>query len=334
MKAVETLLVLGATGGIGGEITRAALRRGWTVKALVRDPARADAAWPAGGPRPLWLCGDVMQREDVVKAAAGVQAIVHAVNPPGYQNWEQLALPMLENTIAAARAAGGARIALPGTIYNFDPATTPVLDEHSPSNPRGRKGAVRVRMEALLEQAAPAVPSLILRAGDFFGPNTGGNWFAQAMVTPNKPVTRLIHPGKGVGHSWAYLPDLAESFVQLLDRHHALRPFERLQFEGLWDVDGTVLTHAIRRVVGRSVREYPFPWWLMKLARPFNGFAREAMEIQRFWQHPVRMDNSRLLALLGHEPRTPIDVALASTLTAMGCLCPTTSEVIGKPESV
>ncbi len=47
-----------------------------------------------------------------------MSVIVHAVNPPGYRDWEKLVLPMLNNAIAAAGAVG-ARIVLPGTVYNF-----------------------------------------------------------------------------------------------------------------------------------------------------------------------------------------------------------------------
>ena len=54
-----------------------------------------------------------MNADDVVAAAAGVSVVVHAANPPGYRNWKGLPLPMLESTIAAAKAAG-ARIVLPG----------------------------------------------------------------------------------------------------------------------------------------------------------------------------------------------------------------------------
>jgi hypothetical protein len=56
------------------------------------------------------------------------QAIVHAVNPPEYRNWAALVLPMIENTIAAAKTSG-ARILLPGTIYNFGPDAFPVFTE-------------------------------------------------------------------------------------------------------------------------------------------------------------------------------------------------------------
>ena len=39
----NTILVLGATGGIGSEVARAFLKRGWRVKAATRRPAEAAA---------------------------------------------------------------------------------------------------------------------------------------------------------------------------------------------------------------------------------------------------------------------------------------------------
>src|SRR5262245_37787359 len=102
----RTALVLGASGGVGGEATRALLRRGWTVKALVRDPTRAREGWHGDGLAPAWIEGDAMDKASVTTAAERCSLIVHAVNPPGYRDWDRLVLPMLENTIAAAQAAG------------------------------------------------------------------------------------------------------------------------------------------------------------------------------------------------------------------------------------
>lgn len=313
----KTALVLGATGGIGGAITRVLLASGWTVRALARDPAKAQAGWK--GRPPAWIAGDAMSREDVIAAAQGVQAIVHAVNPPRYLHWDRLVLPMMENTLAAARAAGGARVVLPGTIYNYDPARTPVVSSGSPQAPRSRKGQIRVRLEKLLEDAAPEIPSLIVRAGDFFGPDVGSSWFAQGMVTPGRPVRRLLNPAVGPGHSWAYLPDLAQAFGQLMNSDQLAR-FERVQFEGYFDATGSGMVEAIRAAVGRKVPAYAFPWWALRLISPFAEFAREMAEVAPYWRHPMRFDNQRLVDLLGAEPRTPIGQAVATTLEAMGCL--------------
>ena len=318
MNIDRTALVLGATGGVGGAIAQALSRRGWCVRALVRNPAAVAHGWQGGSI--TWVEGDALNRADVVAAAAGADAIVHAVNPPGYRNWGRLVLPMIDNTIAAAHAAGGVRIVLPGTIYNFDPTRCAVIDEATPQMPQSRKGEIRRALETRLEMAAPYVPSLIVRAGDFFGPGARASWFAQALVKPGRPVTRLLNPGKGIGHSWAYLPDLADTIARLMEMPERLGSFERLQFEGFWDADGAALPAAIKRVVGRDLPERNFPWWLMRALSPFGGFPREVVEIEPYWRNAVRLDNRRLVALLGAEPRTLLDQAVRTTLAAMGAL--------------
>src|SRR5262245_14755141 len=101
MTETRTALVLGATGGIGGEVARALLQKGWRVRGLHRQPERAARRASHLG-LVQWVAGDAMRSEDVLAAAHGVDVIVHGVNPPGYRNWRGLALPMLECSIAAA----------------------------------------------------------------------------------------------------------------------------------------------------------------------------------------------------------------------------------------
>ncbi len=307
----------GRVGQDRGAVAEALLRRGWRVRGLARDPARAAAAW-RGGPVE-WLAGDAMVRDGVIRAAGGARAIVHAVNPPGYRDWDKVVLPMIDNTIAAARAAGGVRI-LPGTTYNFDPATTPVIRQDSPQRPRSRKGAIRAEMEERLREASVEGPVLIVRAGDFFGPHLRASWFAQAMVAPGQPVARITNPSRGVGHGWAFLPGLAEAMARLLD-HPGLRRFESVGFEGFWDEDGAQMPALVAAALERDrLPERAFPWWLMRALAPFGGFPREAADILPAWRHPVRIDNARLVALLGEEPRTPPVRAMRATLQGLGCL--------------
>ncbi len=84
---------------------------------------------------------------------------MHGANPPGYKNWKGLALPMLESTIAAARAVG-ARVVLPGTVYNFGLEVLPHVPETAEQRPRTRKGAIRVEMERRLPRERSPVPAL------------------------------------------------------------------------------------------------------------------------------------------------------------------------------
>ena len=93
-----------------------------------------------------------------------------------------------------------------------------------------------------------------------------------------------------------------------------------VQFEGLYDHDGQRMIEAVRAAAGTKAAVWRFPWFLLKLAAPFGGFAREAAEIAPYWSHPMRFDNRRLVELLGEEPRTPLDAAMRATLAEMGSL--------------
>src|ERR1019366_2835670 len=84
-KTKRTALVLGATGGIGAETASALARHGWSIRALARNGR------PAGSADTYqWVKGDALDRNSVVAAAQGADAIVHAVNPAGYRNWATL----------------------------------------------------------------------------------------------------------------------------------------------------------------------------------------------------------------------------------------------------
>lgn len=320
MNSEKTALVLGASGGVGGAIAAALIRAGWSVKALARDPRKAGDGWAYDVPAPQWVQGDAMNAGQVRDAASGVRLIVHAVNPPRYLNWETTVLPMMANTLAAARAAGGARVVLPGTIYNYDPTQVSVAAPDTPQQPTSRKGKIRVELERMLERAAAEVPSLIVRAGDFYGPGAHTSWFTQALVRPGRPVRYLLDPAAGPGHSWAYLPDLAAAIVRLVEAEDSLAAFERVHFEGYYDADGHGMVEALHRVLGRKPLRGRFPWWLMRALSPLGGFPREAAEIGPYWRHPLRLDNRRLLELLGAEPRTPLQASVGETLSALGCL--------------
>ena len=317
----KTALVIGATGSFGGHAARALIKHGWTIRALARDPAAAKIK--AGARMPIeWVRGDAMNGADVMGAAVGARVIVHAANPPGYRNWRGLALPMLAATIAAAKARG-ARIILPGTVYNYAPDAGAAIAEDAPQAPVTRKGRVRVEMEEMLRDAAgDGATVLIVRAGDFFGPaapNSGLGW----LTTRRGGRVRSVYaPGPAeVGHAWAYLPDLAETTARLLDREADLVDFETFHFAGHWLARSDELADSIRRVAGRPdlpIRPFPYPAiWALS---PFVETFRELLEMRYLWRRPIGLDGGKLAAFLGNTPATPLDVAIRATLADMGCL--------------
>ncbi|MBS7741189.1 MAG: NAD(P)H-binding protein [Chelatococcus sp.] len=310
-------LVLGATGGIGSEVAAKLVRSGWRVIALHRDPEGVGRDDRFG-----WVKGNAMVASDVAAASSGTSLIVHAVNPPAYRDWDKLVLPMLDNTIAAAEA-NGARILLPGTVYNYGPDAFPNIAEDAPQNAPTRKGRIRVEMERRLRRAADEGKArvLIVRAGDFFGPKAANNWFSQGLVKPGLQPRAITYPGKpGLGHQWAYLPDVAETMLRLIERDGRLENFATFHMDGHWDADGMRMIETIRHAL--DTPDLPIkrmPWLLMRLAAPFVPLLRELVEMRYLWQQPVRLRNGKLEATIGAEPRTPLIEAVWTTLAAIGC---------------
>jgi nucleoside-diphosphate-sugar epimerase len=277
----EKVLILGATGGIGGEVARQLRDAGRDVRALRRGGSEAlehrDGI--------TWIRDDAMNRDDVLGAAEGCSVIRARRQSPRLSALSGAGVAHARQHYCSGDCAGRHPIVLPGTIYNYGPDAFPVLREDSPQNPRTRNGAIRVDLERRLQAATRrGCRAIVVHAGDFFGPRLGNSWFSQGLVKPAQAVAAVSLPGEaGVGHQWSYLPDVARTMVQLLERRESLSPFTTFHMAGHWDADGTQMAEAVRRIVLRRTGSLPklrnFPWALVALASPFVPTFRELLEI-------------------------------------------------------
>ncbi len=101
-------LVTGATGMLGAHIVDRLLTDGWTVRAMVRDPA--SAGWLEAQGASLHTA-DVLDGEAFTAAARGCDVVFHAAAAitPAAGGWDAYRLPNVvgtQNAISAARAAG------------------------------------------------------------------------------------------------------------------------------------------------------------------------------------------------------------------------------------
>lgn len=173
---------------------------------------------------------------------------------------------------------------LPGTVANFGPDA---LDNPgvaaAPQNPVTRKGAIRVRMEAQLRKAAEAgAPALIVRCGDFFGPNAANNWFlSQGLVKPSRPVSAISYLERarsgtnGPTCSMSARPSPGWSTARTSCRLRGLSHGGPLGCRR--DVHDRV---DPARLATAAVRA--FPWWAVVLASPSSLFG-EMREMRYLW---------------------------------------------------
>ncbi len=78
---MPTAFVTGASGFIGNHVAAALVRRGWSVRAL----RRAGSAHPAQGPELEWVEGDLRDRDLLLEAVSGSDAVFHVA--ADYRLW-------------------------------------------------------------------------------------------------------------------------------------------------------------------------------------------------------------------------------------------------------
>lgn len=105
------LAVFGATGGTGRAVIEQALEAGDKVTALVRRPeALGDLA-----ERITVVAGDVLERADVAKAAAGAEAVVSALGIGMHRHATTVYSQGTANILAAMREEGTRRLLVVST---------------------------------------------------------------------------------------------------------------------------------------------------------------------------------------------------------------------------
>jgi nucleoside-diphosphate-sugar epimerase len=305
------ILVLGAAGQLGRAAAEAFHAAGWNVASLARGRSWADAE-----PGTELIEVDARDTEAVIEAARGADVVLHALNVP-YTQWAAAALPLAETAIAAARE-NGATLVFPGNLYVYGAGIPAIIDETTPIHPTSRKGEIRAAIEARLHAAADrGTRVIILRSGDFFGSSGTGSYFDRILIR-DIGAGRLTYPGPlDVVHEWAYVPDLCAAMRRLVEARAALAPFAQFGFPG-HAVTGRALVGAIARACGRGFKVSGMPWPLLRMLGVLVPIFRELSEVAYLWSTPHAIDGTRLGAVIGDIPHTPLDRAIASALLQLG----------------
>lgn len=305
------IVVLGGAGRLGRVAAQEFKSAGWSVASLVRGRSAGGAA-----PGTEIIEVDARDAQSVVDAASGADVVLHALNVP-YTDWGRLALPLSDIAIAAARESR-ATLVFPGNLYNYGASMPARIDENASMRPTSRKGAMRVAIETRMREAAEGgLRTIVLRAGDYFGGDGRGSWFDQIIVR-GIGAGRLTYPGPlDAIHEWAYLPDLAQALVQLVEQREQLAPFATLGFAG-HAVTGRELVAAISRACRRDFKIDFMPWRLLKLMDIVVPVFRELCDISYLWSTPHAIDGAGLAKIIGDIPRTPLDQAITASLAALG----------------
>lgn len=178
------MFLAGASGAVGRRLCRLLVRDGWPVVGTTRSPDKA-AALRALGVEPVVV--DVFDETALLRALAQAAPaiVVHQLTdlPPALDPARmrealvrnaRLREVGTRNLVAAARAAGAARIVAQSLAFAYAPGPRP-FDEAAPLNVDDPASGPTARAVASLERQVLGAPleAVVLRYGRFYGPGTG-----------------------------------------------------------------------------------------------------------------------------------------------------------------
>lgn len=302
----KTVTILGINGHIGNAAARAFVAAGWQVTGFGRSNKQ-----PVQGVR--FVQGDANNVEDMRRAIGDSEVVLNGLHLP-YHQWTEGRMEALHTRILLAMGKTGRTMLFPGTIYNYaasDRFVTPDL----PQRPEKERGEIRKRSEALLQAASQRgdIQAIVLRAGDFFGPGTTGDWFDQGVFREARKGKISLMGTPGVAHSWAYLPDLARAFEKLAWHRRELAAFENFHFAGNF-VTPEQMGAAIVAAAPVPLKVSYFPRILFTLMGITDPIMRDIARMGYLWSNPMELKDVRLDALLGPNFGTPFEAAIATSI--------------------
>jgi nucleoside-diphosphate-sugar epimerase len=209
----KPVLVTGATGFTGGALALELRRRGRRVRALVRDPRKAQRLVQAGVEI---VEGDIINRDAVLRAAQGVGLIYHiaalfrtAGHPDSY--YHDVNVTGVENIIAAAQTHGPRRTVHCSTVGVHGHVGKEPVDETAPYNPGDVYQVTKLAGEKAFQAAlAQGLPGVIFRPAGIYGP--GDLRFLKLFKAIKKGRFVMIGSGE-TNYHFTFIDDLVEGII-------------------------------------------------------------------------------------------------------------------------
>jgi len=314
-------LVTGATGFTGGHLAHGLARRGYTVRALVRDPARAGDLAASGVEL---ATGDLRDRPSLDAAARGVDivfnvAAIYRQAGLATEAYRAVNATAVGDVIAAAANAGVHRVVHCSTVGVHGDVEHPPANEDAPLKPGDVYQETKLEGEQVARDTGQrlGVEVAIVRPTGIYGPGD------RRLLKLFRGVARGFLPILGRGEIYyhlTYIDDLVEGF-RLCGEHPAAAGRTYILAGG----EVTTLNELVARIATLAGVRPPrihlpvWPVWLAgamceAICAPFGIEPPLYRRRVDFYTKSRAFDISRARKEIGYAPEVSLNDGIARTL--------------------
>ena len=299
-KLLDRVLVIGATGHLGGKVVRALLDRNKRVRALVRPGSDASALEKLDVEITR---GDMMDPASLKPAMEGMDALI--TTAAGYMRRRKTDTPEIDlrGNFNLADAALNARL----SRFVF----TSILNSHQASYvPHFWNKKI---VEDYLEEHG--IPFVSLRPGAFI--DQGSDYLADSVRKGNVPS--VFDPN--IRYTQVLTEEVAHYLAMAVDVPEAIG--KRIDVGSDRAVSAAEVAEILSGLLGRNIRVRALPWWLVNaglgVAGLFSEGARDFRSMMKYSRTGQYVADTTVQGkLFGEAPR--IEDALRRWLVGIGLL--------------
>jgi nucleoside-diphosphate-sugar epimerase len=302
MMEIRTVLVTGATGFIGPTVCRYLVAVGCNVRAVAR---RASIGWRPDGAIEFFEC-DLTRQVDYDQLLAGVDAVIHLAARvhvmrerlnDSLEEYRRVNVDATSRLAMAASERGVKRFVFLSSIKVNGEQTcgTPFSEDDVP-NPQDPYGISKWEAERALHElvAGTGLGVVIIRPPLVYGPAVGANFLRMIrLVESGVPMPfRSIDNRRSI----IFVDNLADAIVACLmspaadGKTYLVSDSESLSTPQLLE--------AVARAMGRGIRLWHFPSWLLVLGARMVGRHADATRLVG----SLEVNFSRIRSDLGWVP--------------------------------
>jgi dTDP-glucose 4,6-dehydratase len=305
------VLVTGAGGFIGSQLTETLVRNGANVRAFVRYNSRGDAGLlrqlPANVVRELDVtAGDLRDTAAIDQAVAGVDIVFHLGAiisiPYSYKHPMETAETNFMgtlNVLLACRTHGVERLVHTSTSEVYGTAQFTPMDESHPLQGQSPYSASKIGADKLVESFYRSynLPAVTVRPFNTYGPRQSARAVIPTIITQALTGDCIRLGNLDARRDFTYVRDTVSGFLRAADAPEVLGQEVNLGTGA--DIAVGELAEQIIRLVGRPVT----------IAVESERLRPEKSEVMR-----LLSDNGLARRVLGWEPVYSLDEGLRETI--------------------
>ena len=309
-------LVTGATGFIGGQVTRALLAKGWSVRCLARPTSPREQLADC---EVSWVEGDLRNEEGLEAACEGVQAVFHAA--AAYTLWSKTPEVFHETNVEGTRRVlaaahnAGARVVYTSSVACVGQAPPGGLaDEETRATPEDLCGDYKQTKfeaeEVALEAAAQGQDVVIVNPAAVIGPG-------DVKPTPTGKIIVDFLAGRmpfylDTGLNFVDVRDVARGHILAFEKGTPGRRYILGNREG--NLSLREFLGVVGEVTGKRPPRFKIPYGVAYMAGAVSTFWADRVSGTepgvplngvKMARHRMFFDPSRAIAELG-LPQTPL----------------------------